>query len=100
MPEYKENAVVNREGWTRIKDGGTTYYRSPDGTEISNHMYYKLSKTYPPGTEIPESVLNAVVGISDTTESLKPTTPKPAFMTGATAPKQAEVDPLLWRPQM
>jgi hypothetical protein len=83
--KYTENAVVNNPGWTRIKDGGTTYYRSPDGTEISNHQYYKLLKTYPAGTPIPESELGIASGINTASESLKS---KPAFIPGSAAPKQ------------
>ncbi len=90
MPDYKENAVVNREGWTRIVDGGSTYYRSPGGVEISNRQYYKLSKDYPTPNPIPESVVATAAGIHTATETLKKPDPtsKPAFMTGATAPKQ------------
>jgi hypothetical protein len=53
------------------------------------HQYYKLSKDYPPPNPIPESVVAAAAGINAASESLKSTSsPKPAFMTGATVPSQ------------
>jgi hypothetical protein len=88
--KYTENAVVNREGWTRIVDGGTTYYRSPGGVEISNRQYYKLAKDYPTPNPIPEDVVSIAAGINIANESLKSTPTKPAFMQGSTAPEVAD----------
>jgi hypothetical protein len=86
--KYKEYAVVNREGWTRIVDGGSTRYCSPGGTEISNRQYYNLSKNYPPPDPIPEDAVSTAAGIQIASESMhkSASTSSQPFMTGATAP--------------
>ena len=86
---YREVELVDWPGWTRIVEGTNRRYRhDASGKEISNNQWSKLQRQYSSTHVIPESVLGAASGLNGVAGSLKPaSTPKPAFMSGATAPK-------------
>ena len=92
--KYQESPVVNREGWVRIVDGGTTRYRSPGEQVISNRQYYNLSKTYPAPNPIPESAISAPAGVTKASDALNAIKSNQPFISGSTAPKmETSIDP-------